>query len=89
MKYSIYDAKAHLSQIIRQVKANRPVTITERGVPVAEVVPYRLRARRPLAARLSALEEAGRISGATKGSRSIDRLADRPGALDRFLAGRE
>ncbi len=39
--YSIYDAKARLSELLRQVKAGRNVTITERGKPIARVTPYR------------------------------------------------
>ena len=38
--YSVYEAKAKLSEILRAVKQKRRVTITERGIPVAEVVPY-------------------------------------------------
>ena len=37
--YSIYEAKAKLSEIIRHVKRRRSVTITERGREVARVVP--------------------------------------------------
>lgn len=38
--YSIYDAKAKLSELLRQVKAGQHVTITERGKPIARVSPY-------------------------------------------------
>ena len=38
-KYSIYEAKTHLSEILRLVRQNRSVTITDRGKEVARVVP--------------------------------------------------
>lgn len=38
--YSIYDAKAHLSRLLRKVKDGGEVIISERGTPIARVVPY-------------------------------------------------
>jgi prevent-host-death family protein len=37
--YSVAEAKAHLSEILKQVEAGRKVTITKRGRPVATIVP--------------------------------------------------
>ena len=37
--YSIYEAKAHFSEIIRQVREGETVTVTRRGKPVAEIRP--------------------------------------------------
>jgi prevent-host-death family protein len=34
---SLADAKAHLSELIDQVEAGEPVTITRRGKPVAQI----------------------------------------------------
>jgi prevent-host-death family protein len=39
-QYSIYEAKARFSEIIRKVKDRHRIIITERGRPVAEVIPY-------------------------------------------------
>jgi prevent-host-death family protein len=39
--YSVAEAKAHLSEILKQVEAGRKVTITKRGRPVATIVPTR------------------------------------------------
>jgi len=37
--YSVAEAKAQLSEILRQVEAGEKVTITRRGRPVATIVP--------------------------------------------------
>ncbi len=44
-EYSSFEAKAHLSDILRQVEAGEQVTITRRGKPVAVIVSYSLAAR--------------------------------------------
>lgn len=86
-RYSIYEAKARLSEIIRAVKQRRRVTITERGIPVAQVVP--LTQEETLADRVAELRAAGAIEQAARGPEAIETLARRPGALGRFLAERE
>lgn len=35
--YSVAEAKAHLSEILRQVEAGEEVTITRRGQPIATI----------------------------------------------------
>lgn len=37
--YSIAQAKAHLSALVKQVARGEPVTLTRRGKPVARIVP--------------------------------------------------
>ena len=37
---SVVQLKAHLSEYLRVVKAGHEVVITERGIPVARVVPF-------------------------------------------------
>lgn len=86
--YSIYEAKTHLSEIIRQVKRRRSVTITERGREVARVVPVNV--EETPAERLARLEAAGVLTPST-GVRPVDAfkpIAHRPGALRRFLRDR-
>ena len=39
-EFSLSNAKANLSKLIRQVKAGQQVTITECGVPVAVLSPF-------------------------------------------------
>lgn len=38
---SISDAKNQLSALIKQVQGGEPITITDRGVPVARLIPIR------------------------------------------------
>jgi len=38
-KYSVYEAKTHLSEILRGVREGRSAVITDRGREVARVVP--------------------------------------------------
>ncbi len=85
--YSTYEAKARFSEVIRQVREGKVVTVSYRGEPVAEI-----RAIQPepqtLEVHLVELERRGVIvpSGQPKGS--LRALARRPGALKRFLDDR-
>jgi prevent-host-death family protein len=38
-KVSVYEAKTHFSELLRRVAAGEEVTIMNRGVPVARLVP--------------------------------------------------
>ena len=86
-KYSIYEAKTHLSEILRRVRENRTITITDRGHEVAQVCP--IPEPNDLEGRIAAMEKAGTIiSAARKGPMEIPRGTPRPGALKRFLEER-
>jgi prevent-host-death family protein len=90
-KYALTEAKAKLSEVMREVKRGRRVTITERGVPIAEVVPIEPKKKQTLAERLAELEALGVITPAAEPGRPVDALrpiASRPGALKRFLEDR-
>lgn len=82
--YSIYEAKARLSEIIRIVKNRRSVVITDRGVPVAEVVPYQKGQGGTLESRIAQLTTLGAILPAKTGFQSTA-IKTIPGAVDRFL----
>jgi len=85
-EYSIYEAKAKLSEILRAVRRKRPVIITDRGRPVARVVPFD--PPDSLVERIDELTRYGIVSRATpKGSWKP--IARRPGALARFLEQRD
>ena len=84
MKYSVYEAKARLSEVIRNVKARRRVVITERGVPVAEIIPYAGDRPESLSDRIVRLEKLGMIV-ARKAPFRADPVAVRRGAVARFL----
>lgn len=83
--YSIYEAKAQLSRLLRAVKAGRDLTVTERGRPIARLVPYR--ARVSLTERFGALAERGLLGRRVR--KPIAVLGRRRGALARFLKERE
>lgn len=87
--YSVYEAKARLSEILRAVRDGRRITITDRGRQVARVVP--VAAGEDLEERLQDLQAAGVLTQPSPGAElPPDNLAaPRPGALDRFLADRE
>lgn len=88
--YSTYEAKARFSEILRQVRAGESVLITYRGTEVAEIRP--IAARESLEERLERLERsrvlASGVRKATQG-RTLEPVAERPGALGRFLKSRE
>ncbi len=85
--YSLYEAKAKLSAIIRQVREGRAVTVTLHGKPVAEIRPI-AKTEEGIAARLMDLESKGVITPAT-GRFDPRPIASRPGALKRFLDERD
>ena len=86
--YSLYETKARLSAIIRQVRAGQRITVTVHGEPVAEIRPLEA-ARTGLAARLTALADRGVLVRPRTGPTAGGAVARRPGALARFLAERD
>lgn len=92
-RYSLYEAKSKLSELIRQVReGGRPVTITVHGRPVAELRPLDADSGvKSTAERHAELERAGlvhRIDGKS-GEEAFPLGASRPGALKRFLEERD
>lgn len=84
--YSIYEAKARLSELLRNVKKGRESVITERGYPIAKVVPFR--SVQAFEDRLKELSGRGVILP----RKAVGRLPPgirRPGGLRRFIQGRE
>lgn len=86
--YSLYDAKAKLSALVRKVREGHHVTITLHGEPVAELRPV-AKAEGGLAARLKELEQRGVIIPAVNPRAPFKAVARRPGALKRFLDERD
>lgn len=86
--YSTYEAKAHFSDILRQVRAGHRVRISYRGEEVAEIGPIEERTE-SLEERLADLERQGVLIPAKRKPEALRPMADRPGALDRFLASRD
>jgi len=86
--YSLYDAKAKLSALVRKVREGHHVTITVHGEPVAELRPI-AKGEGGLAARVSELEDRGVIVPAANARAPFKAIAKRPGALKRFLDERD
>lgn len=92
-RYSLYEAKARLSALVRLVREGRSVTITVHGEPVAELRPYQ-KSERPqtLAERMTELTAHGELvpSAGQPADPAAFRLGEKkPGALQRFLEERE
>ena len=86
--YSTYEAKAKFSEVLRKVRAGQPVVIAYRGEEIAEIRSIE-RGDKTLAKSLARLEDQGILSVARKPAGQLRRLAQRPGALARFLRSRE
>lgn len=85
--FSLYEAKARFSEIVRMVREQgRTITIAYHGKPVAEVRP--IKAATGIAGRLRDLEASGRLAPADAENFPLTPAAKRPGALGRFLADR-
>ena len=87
--YSLYEAKARFSEVIRQVRSGRTVTVSYRGEPVAEIRPVSHQRKATLDERLQDLERRGSLVRSAIARRTFGPVEHRPGALSRFLAERE
>jgi prevent-host-death family protein len=85
--YSTYEAKAKFSEIMRKVREGKHVYISYRGKEVAEIRP--LQKEDSLEDRLRRLEEEGLIGPPAEPKGKLEPIADRPGALERFLESRD
>ena len=91
-EYSVYEAKARLSELLREVRAEgREIVITYRGRRIAKIVPCADEVADSLDARVDALAARGLLIPAAEASKSIARgsSARSKGALRRFLENRE
>lgn len=86
--YSIYEAKARLSSIIRQVREGRSVTVTWHGTPVAEIRPIEPD-EKTIDQRIAGLVDRGILVPASEPAVRPEPVAHRPGALRRFLDERD
>jgi prevent-host-death family protein len=86
--YSLYEAKAKLSAIIRRVREGHHVLVTVHGRPVAEIRPVEETAA-DLEGRLRGLVERGVVVPADGTAAVLRPAARKPGAVDRFLADRD
>lgn len=88
LNYSIYEAKARFSEVIRRVREGRVVTVSYRGEPVAEIRSIERRGEPTLDERLDVLERDGCLVRPANPRQPLHPVERRPGALARFLAER-
>ncbi len=88
LTYSVYEAKARFSEVIRQVRGGRTVTISYRGEPVAEIHAIQRRPAPTLEHRLEDLERGGALVRPARPRQRFRAVARRTGALARFLSER-
>ena len=87
--YSVYEARTRFSEVLRQVRDGKTVTISFRGKPVAEIRAIREQASPTLDERLAELERNGCLVHAAIPRTDMGPVERRPGALARFLDGRD
>jgi prevent-host-death family protein len=85
---SIYDAKAHFSELLRKVQSKKRVIITNRGKPIAAIIPF-AETEEGLEGRLRRMEEEGGVSRNAAPLDELTAIVRRKGALTRFFADRE
>ena len=86
--YSVYEARARFSEVIRLVRSGSTVTVSYRGEPVAETRSIQRDQSPTLEERLADLERRGALVRSTLSGRTPESVERRPGALARFLAER-
>lgn len=87
-KAGIRELKAHLSAYLREVKAGETVVVTDRGDPVARIVPV----GRPVEERLGDLLDAGLVEWNEETPESLEPVARTRGGrtvADLLLEDRE
>lgn len=85
--YSIYETKSHLSRLLKRVKNGQELIVTERGEPIARLVPYQK--KRSLKDRIQELKHSGIILQRQGKKLAFPDGESRPGSLKRFLDDRE
>jgi len=71
---SAYEAKTHLSELLRRVEKGESITITRHGVPVARLVPMAGEGKRDVAEVIAAIKELRK--GVTLGGLSIREMIE-------------
>jgi len=85
--YSLYEAKARFSAIVRRVREGHHVVVTVHGEPVAEIRPLEAPGR-GIDARIQELRRRGALAEPKDADARIRPGRHVPGALRRFLADR-
>ena len=85
--YSIYEAKARFSEIIRQVREGKTVIVSYRGKPAAEIRPIS-EPPETVESRLDEMERRGTLVRSTIPREPVRPGLGQPGVVERFLADR-
>ena len=91
-EYSLYEAKARLSSLVRQVREGRSIIITVHGVPAAELRPINPAHPRTVDERLAELEARRLLVPSRRSPGEADAFPIGQkvrGALKRFLEERD
>lgn len=86
--YSLYEAKAKLSAIVRWVREGHRVVVTVHGDPAVEMRPA-VPVESGLGPRMEQLAERGILVRPASRPPRLRPVVRRPGALERFLADRD
>lgn len=86
--YSIYEAKARFSEVMRLVQKHARVIITHRGNPIAQILPLDNESTN-LAGRIEAFERDGKLAPAPAKRPTWSSLFKKEGALARFIQDRD
>ena len=88
-EYSLYEAKARLSEIVRRVRERgESFTISYHGEPVAEIRPVSLAQGDAFTRRLTRLGAGGSVLRANARTK-LEPIVRKKGALKRFLEERD
>ena len=85
--YSLYEAKAKLSAIVKKVREGQPVIVTLRGEPVVEIRP--IPPAGGIESRMKTLAERGILVRRESQTPPMKQVIRKPGALKRFLEERD
>ncbi|MGH7624789.1 MAG: type II toxin-antitoxin system Phd/YefM family antitoxin [Gemmatimonadaceae bacterium] len=86
--YSLYEAKAKLSAIVRRVRKGHRVIVTVHGEPAVEIRPVTVE-EPAIESRMAQLAERGLLIRTAHPRAPGAPVARRPGALKRFLDDRD
>jgi prevent-host-death family protein len=85
MTYTVQEVEAHIGEILRRVRQGERIILSEEGKDVAEIRPLVGSQERGL----RDLQERGVLGPLVKPEGTLSPIAERPGALARFLESRE
>jgi len=87
-RYSVYEAKAKFSEVMRKVRSGKRVIIAYRGEEIAVIAPIP-RATDPTERWVQRLVLVGGFASGGRPPGQLKPLVRKPGALARFLESRE